>query len=81
MRDPDLWEDPDEFKPERFLQDSSRTAEEEEEERREQALKYIPFGSGRRGCPGSNLAYVFLGTAVGMMVQGFDWRIEGGDKS
>ncbi|CAN6820136.1 unnamed protein product [Brassica oleracea] len=80
MRDPDLWEDPDEFKPERFLQDSSRTAEEEEEERREQALKYIPFGGGRRGCPGSNLAYVFLGTAVGMMVQGFDWRIEGGDK-
>ncbi|KAG2315958.1 hypothetical protein Bca4012_066805 [Brassica carinata] len=78
MRDPDYWEDPDEFKPERFLQDSSRTAE--EEERREQALKYIPFGGGRRGCPGANLAYVFLGTAVGMMVQGFDWRVKGGDK-
>ncbi|CAH2053249.1 unnamed protein product [Thlaspi arvense] len=75
MRDPHYWEDPDEFKPERFLLDSSRTGE--EQERREQAIKYIPFGSGRRGCPGVNLAYVFLGTAVGMMVQGFEWRIKG----
>ncbi|KFK33924.1 hypothetical protein AALP_AA5G078700 [Arabis alpina] len=74
MRDPNYWEDPDEFKPERFLA-SSRS--EGEDEIREQALKYLPFGSGRRGCPGSNLAYIFLGTAIGMLVQCFDWRIKG----
>jgi len=74
MRDPSVWEDPEEFKPERFLS-SSRS--EQEEERREQALKYIPFGSGRRGCPGSSLGYIFVGTAVGMMVQCFDWSIKG----
>ncbi|CAA7051364.1 unnamed protein product [Microthlaspi erraticum] len=74
MRDPDYWEDPDEFKPERFLA-SSRS--EQAEESREQSLKYIPFGSGRRGCPGANLASIFVETAVGTMVQGFDWGIKG----
>ncbi|CAH2079686.1 unnamed protein product [Thlaspi arvense] len=73
MRDPDSWEDPNEFKPERFL-DSSRSGEEDE---REHAFKYIPFGGGRRGCPGVNLAYIFLGTAIGVMVQCFDWKIKG----
>ena len=74
MRDPGSWEDPDEFRPERFL---ASLGTGEEDERREQAHKYIPFGSGRRGCPGANLAYIFIGTAVGMMVQCFDWTIKG----
>ncbi|BAB01867.1 unnamed protein product [Arabidopsis thaliana] len=74
MRDPNVWEEPEEFKPERFLA-SSRLRE--EEEIREQALKYIAFGSGRRGCPGTNIAYIFVGTAIGMMVQCFDWKIKG----
>ncbi|KAL0715636.1 hypothetical protein Bca4012_064958 [Brassica carinata] len=73
MRDPDLWEDPDEFKPERFL-NSSRSSE-QEEEIKEQAFKYIPFRSGRRGCPAVNLGSIFVGMAVGMMMQCFDWRI------
>ncbi|CAA7021909.1 unnamed protein product [Microthlaspi erraticum] len=75
MRDPTYWEEPNEFKPERFLDSSRRLGQ--EEEIREQVLKYLSFGSGRRGCPGSNLAYIFLGTAIGMMIQCFDWRIKG----
>ncbi|EOA30342.1 hypothetical protein CARUB_v10013467mg [Capsella rubella] len=71
MRDPSSWEDPDEFKPERFLASSRRP-----EEEREQTLKYLPFGSGRRGCPGENIGYIFVGTAIGMMVHCFDWRIK-----
>ncbi|KFK33607.1 hypothetical protein AALP_AA5G035800 [Arabis alpina] len=74
MRDPNSWEDPDEFKPEKFLASSKS---EQEDEVREQALKFLPFGGGRRGCPGIKLAYIFLGTAIGMMVQCFDWRIKG----
>ncbi|KAF8091955.1 hypothetical protein N665_0431s0024 [Sinapis alba] len=69
MRDVETWKDPDEFKPERFLG--------EEDERREKVLSYLPFGTGRRGCPGSNLSYAIVGTAFGVMVQCFDWKIEG----
>ncbi|CAF1932241.1 unnamed protein product [Brassica oleracea var. botrytis] len=69
MRDSNYWEDPDEFKLERFLGEQG-------DEIREQVLKYLSFWSGRRGCPGSNLAYIFLGTSIGMMIQCFDWRIE-----
>ncbi|CAH8382298.1 unnamed protein product [Eruca vesicaria subsp. sativa] len=69
MRDADSWKDPDEFKPERFLG--------EEDARREHVLNYLPFGAGRRGCPGSNIAYILGGITIGVMVQCFDWKIEG----
>ncbi|CAA7055563.1 unnamed protein product [Microthlaspi erraticum] len=71
MRDPENWECPCEFKPERFL------ASGQEDERKEQAMKFIPFGYGRRACPASNMALTSIGIAIGIMVQGFDWRIQG----
>ncbi|KAL0719113.1 hypothetical protein Bca4012_068437 [Brassica carinata] len=71
MRDPDSWEDPDEFKPERFLS--------LKEDEKELALKYLPFGGGRRGCPGGNLSQIFVGSAIAVMVQCFEWKIEGGE--
>ncbi|XP_019093304.1 PREDICTED: cytochrome P450 705A20-like [Camelina sativa] len=73
-RDPDSWEDPDLFKPERFLASSGSG---EEEKIREQALKYVTFGGGRRTCPAVKLAHIFMETAIGAMVQCFDWRIKG----
>ncbi|WZZ18388.1 hypothetical protein YC2023_111477 [Brassica napus] len=75
MRDPDYWEDPNKFKPERFLASSGSSWQ---EERREQAMKFLPFGGGRRRCPGSNVAYIIVGTAIGVMVQCFDWKIKRG---
>ncbi|KAF3611149.1 hypothetical protein DY000_02050593 [Brassica cretica] len=57
----------------RFIASSSS----EQEEEREKVLKFLPFGSGRRGCPGENLGYIFVETEVGMMAQCFDWRING----
>nr|QWK52415.1 cytochrome P450 705A24 [Isatis tinctoria] len=74
MRDPDSWEDPNEFKPERFMV-SSRSRK--EEEREEKSLKFLSFGAGRRGCPGLTLGHTFVGTAIGVMVQCFDWEIKG----
>ncbi|KAL0719116.1 hypothetical protein Bca4012_068440 [Brassica carinata] len=70
MRDPDSWEDLEEFKPERFLSPK--------EDEKQQELKFLPFGGGRRGCPGGNLSQIIVGTAIGVMVQCFDWKIEGG---
>ncbi|CAN7063097.1 unnamed protein product [Brassica oleracea var. botrytis] len=72
MRDPDYWEDPHKFNPERFLASSGSW---QEEERREQAMKLLPFGGGRIRCPGSNVA-IIVGTAIGVMVQCFDWKIK-----
>lgn len=72
MRDPNSWgEDSNEFRPERFLESSKGL-----EGNKEEGVKYLPFGSGRRACPGANLAYVFMATAIGAMVQCFDWKID-----
>ncbi|PON86266.1 Cytochrome P450, E-class, group I [Trema orientale] len=66
MRDPELWDDPAEFRPERFLSVY---------ETKGQNLSYVPFGSGRRRCPGSTLASSLLNISVAAMVQCFDWKV------
>ncbi|MCI73280.1 cytochrome P450 705A5-like, partial [Trifolium medium] len=38
-------------------------------------FNFVPFGAGRRGCPGTALAYNLMNTAVAAMVQCFDWKI------
>ena len=73
MRDPELWDDPTEFRPERFLSVSSN-------EKKGQNFNYVPFGSGRRRCPGSMLASGLLNISVAALVQCFDWKVcEDGD--
>ncbi|XP_023525669.1 cytochrome P450 705A22-like [Cucurbita pepo subsp. pepo] len=76
MRDPKVWENPNEFDPERF------TGEERYEIKGQQSFKFVPFGGGRRACPGSTLAFGFISTVVAAMVQCFDWKIgRNGDES
>jgi cytochrome P450 len=46
QRDPDYWEDADNFQPERFAPENNRG----------NAFQYIPFGQGERVCIGQSLA-------------------------
>nr|QWK52305.1 cytochrome P450 81D4-2 [Isatis tinctoria] len=60
-RDPKLWEDPEIFKPERF-------------EKEGEAEKLMPFGMGRRACPGAGLAQRLVNLVLGTLVQCFEWE-------
>ncbi|KAG7614528.1 Cytochrome P450 [Arabidopsis suecica] len=61
QRDPNVWDDPETFKPERFESETHRG-------------KFLPFGIGRRACPGMGLAQLVLSLALGSLIQCFDWE-------
>ncbi|KAL2552084.1 Cytochrome [Forsythia ovata] len=69
-RDPTLWEKPLEFKPERFM--------ESEMDVRGRDFELIPFGAGRRICPGLPLAIRMVPVMLGSLLNSFDWKLEGG---
>ncbi|PIA32985.1 hypothetical protein AQUCO_04200020v1 [Aquilegia coerulea] len=62
--DPNLWDEPTKFKPERF----------EGLEGTRDGFKFMPFGSGRRGCPGEGLAMRIVPLALGALIQCLDWE-------
>ncbi|KAD4584620.1 hypothetical protein E3N88_22221 [Mikania micrantha] len=65
-RDPNHWENPLEFRPERF--------EEKQMDVRGQHFEFLPFGSGRRMCPGTSLGLKMVYTTLGAMIQCFEWK-------
>ena len=74
--DPNVWEDPMEFKPERFLRHSEGDAKFDIKGFRE--IKMIPFGAGRRVCPAISVAMLHLEYFVANMVRDFKWTLEDG---
>ncbi|XP_042396436.1 3,9-dihydroxypterocarpan 6A-monooxygenase-like [Zingiber officinale] len=74
-RDPEQWPEPFEFRPERFLEEPGQKLDV-----RGQHFELIPFGSGRRLCPGASLALHFVPCALAAMLQCFDWESEDGGK-
>ena len=73
-RDPDVWDDPMCFKPERFLQLGNN---DKRVDYRGQDFEYIPFGAGRRICAGLPLAHRLLHFVLGSLVQEFEWKVGG----
>ncbi|KAK9289313.1 hypothetical protein L1049_007468 [Liquidambar formosana] len=80
MRDPNQWNNPDEFIPERFLVNSStENPGQHHMEMNGQDFRHLPFGGGRRKCPGASLASTVMHSTIGALVQCFDWKVKGGE--
>lgn len=72
-RDPDAWgDDALAFKPERFMQGGTH----QNIDVSGQHFELIPFGSGRRACPGMGLALEVLTLALAHLFHCFDWTLE-----
>ncbi|XP_013674460.2 cytochrome P450 89A2-like [Brassica napus] len=67
-RDPAVWDEPMAFKPERFM------GEESVDITGSRGIKMMPFGAGRRICPGIGLAMLHLEYYVANMVREFEWK-------
>ncbi|CAN6449347.1 unnamed protein product [Victoria cruziana] len=67
LRDPMLWTDPEEFKPERFLTSRKDVGF------AGQNFAFIPFGSGRRMCPGWTMAVQVLHLTLARLLHSFEW--------
>ncbi|KAL6012494.1 hypothetical protein ACLOJK_002983 [Asimina triloba] len=66
QHDPRVWLDPSEFRPERFITSHA------EVDARGQHFQYIPFGSGRRMCPGMPFAYQVIHLTLARLIHGFN---------
>jgi cytochrome P450 len=69
-RDPALWDAPEEFMPERFLGSKIDVKGHD--------FELLPFGSGRRMCPGYSLGLKVIQVSLANLLHGFAWRLPGG---
>lgn len=65
--DPEYWDDAESFKPERFEKSSVDFMGTN--------FEFIPFGSGRRICPGINFGLASIKSALAQMLYYFNWEL------
>ncbi|KAG9447228.1 hypothetical protein H6P81_013356 [Aristolochia fimbriata] len=70
-RDPKTWMEPEKFLPERFINS--------EVDFRGQDFILIPFGAGRRGCPGIPFAIATIEIVLANILHPFDWELPAGE--
>jgi cytochrome P450 len=69
-RDPMSWDDPDRFRPERFLEDADHAGSDS---------SYLPFGAGPRKCIGHHLGMLEATTTLASLLRQFELRASGPD--
>ncbi|RZC79467.1 hypothetical protein C5167_003748 [Papaver somniferum] len=67
QRDPNSWKDPEEFIPERFVDNPVNYSG--------QHFEYLPFGAGRRGCPGMQFGLIASELLLANLLFWFDWKL------
>ncbi|XP_021908295.1 cytochrome P450 81D11-like [Carica papaya] len=68
-RDPEIWEEPSRFNPDRFINNKVDVHK-----------LIMPFGLGRRTCPGAGLAQRMVCLILGSLIQCFEWERVSGDE-
>ncbi|KAB1669405.1 hypothetical protein ES319_1Z047100v1 [Gossypium barbadense] len=66
-KDPETWENPEEFYPERFICSPI--------DYKGQHFELIPFGAGRRVCPGMHMGVAVVELALANLLYKFDWEM------
>ena len=74
QRDPEVWDSPLEFKPERFLGEASIW------DYNGNNFQYLPFGSGRRVCASLPLAEKMIMYFLASLLHSFDWHLPEGEE-
>ncbi|XP_057981481.1 cytochrome P450 CYP73A100-like [Malania oleifera] len=74
---PAWWKNPTEFRPERFLEEESST---DAVAGGKVDFRYLPFGVGRRSCPGIILALPILGLVIAKLVTDFEMQAPPGSE-
>ncbi|XP_042516909.1 cytochrome P450 71B37-like [Macadamia integrifolia] len=70
QRDPRYWKNPDEYIPERFIENPIDV--------NGKSYEYLPFSSGRRICPGITMGLAIVESVVANLLYSFDWKLPSG---